>query len=427
MSPRPFSAWGAQSSPFARPGCCQRGTVATPRLCATPSTGHAPQPGGLYQILVKYNKPPGWWSSRKVWNPLGFCKSGRGADGRVPVFTIFTLQVVTSACCSTSTDSLPRADGPCQWQGFPVFALGGQFPGVGTMTRGPAAGTARAAAPFPPPLPGRAQGVKGGLRPLVLTLDTLGAVWPLAQAGRAPTPQERGAARRKRAAQPPSRPPARRRRGGPPRPAGPPDRAPGRGHRRDESRGAAARRQKRSAPTRGRQATRAGGQDPPRRAPRPRRAKSRRGPGPPTPQRGPPGEPGGRADGRRRAADRPQRPPDGPLGPGGGPRPPQRPPPEARGRPAGREQARGRGGPPGQGPAAGRRGGGGPRPSTPFDVSPPAPAGRRNSPGGRPPQRGEGPAREASRPGTLQAIATILAPVWAPICCACGTLGMAPS
>lgn len=90
---------------------CAPGHGSHGRTMYPPPAGRAPQPGGLYQFLVKNNKPPGWWSSRKVWNPLGFCKSGRGADGRVPVFTIFTLQVVTPACCSTSTDSLPWADG----------------------------------------------------------------------------------------------------------------------------------------------------------------------------------------------------------------------------------------------------------------------------------------------------------------------------
>lgn len=76
-SPRPFFAWGAHSSPFARPGCCQRATVATARLCTTPPARRAPQPGGLSREKPgKKNKPPGWWSSRKVWNPLGSVKLG---------------------------------------------------------------------------------------------------------------------------------------------------------------------------------------------------------------------------------------------------------------------------------------------------------------------------------------------------------------
>ena len=427
LSPRPFSAWGAQSSPFARPGCCQRGTVATPRLCTTPSTGHAPQPGGLYQILVKNNKPPGWWSSRKVWNPLGFCKSGRGADGRVPVFTIFALQFVTSACCSTSTDSLPRADGPCQWQGFPVSACCirlcpsisrygqssvMQSTSIMSWARGifPSSGHGSPMGflhfqfivfasyddlrPVLPGGPGRAvcpprcrAGPRGSraARPLVLTLDTLGAVWPLAQAGRAPAPQERGGGEAKKggaAAQPPPREEEARR----------PTATSG-AARQGPREGAPARREQgRSRPAAEAQRPRQGAASDKSRGARPAEEGTEAPAGRKPPGAGAAHAAAGAAGGargprrraqagRRQAAATPaatQRERRGPeaaaAAPAGGEGPTGGPGASPRTRRAAGPGAR-------SGPPRRR----GPKAEHTIDVSPPAPAGRRNSPGGCPP------------------------------------------
>lgn len=139
--------------------------------------------------------------------------------------------------------------------------------------------------------------------------------------------------------------------------AGPPDRGPGRGHRRgaDGAKGrpeqpkgehprsepAAARRGDRTTPTPGAEAG--------ARQARPR-------PDPPTPQRGPPGEHRDRPDGRRRPADRPSAPRSDPKGAEG-----------ARARASGPEGARGPGRERSPGaetgrraqPGAGRRSGGG--------------------------------------------------------------------
>ena len=101
--------------------------------------------------------------------------------------------------------------------------------------------------------------------------------------------------------------------------AGPPDRGRQRGTRRGEEGAQAGRRQERSGPDRGRQATRAPRPRPPSRGPQRAAGRGRRPPGPGPPQRPPPGGQPPRADGRRRPADRPQRPPQRPLGSGGGP------------------------------------------------------------------------------------------------------------
>lgn len=75
-SPRPFSAWGAHSSPLARPGSLQRATVATARLCTTLPTRRTPQPGGpsSKNLEKTTNLPAGGAAGRS--GTRGFCKTG---------------------------------------------------------------------------------------------------------------------------------------------------------------------------------------------------------------------------------------------------------------------------------------------------------------------------------------------------------------
>ena len=58
-APGPISAWaGLDLTVCAFPGVPGPATVATAELCTTPPARSAPQPGGLYQILVKKTAPP---------------------------------------------------------------------------------------------------------------------------------------------------------------------------------------------------------------------------------------------------------------------------------------------------------------------------------------------------------------------------------
>ena len=92
MSPGPFTAWGGQPSPFVRPSQRTGATVATTPLCSTPPAERTPQPGGLSsKKLVKNNKPPGWWSSRKVWNAFAFCEPGRAGTSRLPGYHLYEV------------------------------------------------------------------------------------------------------------------------------------------------------------------------------------------------------------------------------------------------------------------------------------------------------------------------------------------------
>lgn len=48
----------------------------SPTIYYTPSRTHPPAGGPVQEKPGKNNKPPGWWSSRKVWNPWGSVKLG---------------------------------------------------------------------------------------------------------------------------------------------------------------------------------------------------------------------------------------------------------------------------------------------------------------------------------------------------------------
>lgn len=47
-----------------------------PTMYYTPDQAHPPAGGPVQEKPGKNNKPPGWWSSRKVWNPWGSVKLG---------------------------------------------------------------------------------------------------------------------------------------------------------------------------------------------------------------------------------------------------------------------------------------------------------------------------------------------------------------
>lgn len=289
---------------------------------------------------------------------------------------------------------------------------------VGMIFRGPGR-----AALFGPlmstTLPGGGEAVKGGV-PLVLTLDGPPSGWyarrdshergtradPGAQDqqqdGRNLYPAGGRARLQRRPGGPPPRAPQRRRRGGPrlwraarqgPGEEGPARR--GRGRRPGGDRSAA-------APTGGGKRQEPPRPRPPEEGAEPPASHGRRGPEPATPQRGPPGEPRGRADGRRRPADRPQRPrsdPKGAEGPEPGPAAPQ----GARG--PGRERSPRRRQGRRAGPAAAQRSRGGakaehtakvppiPREAGQLGRVPPPPVEWRRAPA----QTGAGP-----RPGEMQ-------------------------
>lgn len=215
--------------------------------------------------------------------------------------------------------------------------------------------------------------------PFILTLDR--KPQEVARAP-GPSPQRRGRRRDKGAAQPPPSRPRREEARRPTAEAGPPSgpRARGPGATREGAQ--AGRRQKRSAPNGRGKRQEPPGPDPPRRGPQRAARQGRRPQGPGPPQRDPPGEPRGRADGRRRPADRPSAPRSRgqrrkpttsakararPAPGGGGP---SRGPAGRRPRGPGRERSpRRRQGRRAE-PAAGRRSRGGPRPSIPIEVPP---------------------------------------------------------
>ena len=98
-APGLFTAWAAHTSPAARLvrlhgyrpfgrnlGLCSSapGPGSHGRTVCTPPARRAPQPGGLYQILVKTTSPPAGGAAGGPGTLSAFCDLGLPVDGRSP-------------------------------------------------------------------------------------------------------------------------------------------------------------------------------------------------------------------------------------------------------------------------------------------------------------------------------------------------------
>ena len=208
--PGPFSAWaGPDLTVCAFPGVPGPATVATAELCTTPPARSAPQPGGLYQILVKKTAPPAGDAAGGT-GPVEVCELGGAGTSRPPSYHRVRLFGVVGPLLRHQHSQHTTGYGPCQGSAGRIV---GHFDGTRCWVIGPLCRADPTGPPFLHPLPGGRAEVKGGRSPVgrssgPLTADP--AVWlhpPAAtqqgsrayqgrsstQAGPAPTPTTPGA------------------------------------------------------------------------------------------------------------------------------------------------------------------------------------------------------------------------------------------
>lgn len=98
-----------------------------PTMYHSPSRARPPAGGPVQEKPGKKNKPPGWWSSRKVWNPWGSVKLV-ALTGAPRFYRIHLAGRHSCALLHQQGQSTTGAR-PCQCQEFPSFFCGGRFTG----------------------------------------------------------------------------------------------------------------------------------------------------------------------------------------------------------------------------------------------------------------------------------------------------------